>query len=81
MIAKARSSGDDELDRKAWEKVLKEVEIKKPRIPVVSNVDAKSHSDPEVIRDILTKQVSLQSVCLYLFPTEESPVTLQLGTW
>jgi len=40
------------------EKVLKEVEIKKPRIPVVSNVDAKSHSDPEVIRDILTKQVT-----------------------
>ena len=28
------------------EEVLKEVEVKKPRIPVISNVDAKAHSDP-----------------------------------
>jgi [acyl-carrier-protein] S-malonyltransferase len=40
------------------EEVLKEVDIVKPRIPVISNVDAKSHSDPEVIREILTKQVT-----------------------
>eukprot|EP00325_Prymnesiales_sp_UTEX-LB-985_P020608 CAMPEP_0174734980 /NCGR_PEP_ID=MMETSP1094-20130205/64189_1 /TAXON_ID=156173 /ORGANISM="Chrysochromulina brevifilum, Strain UTEX LB 985" /LENGTH=353 /DNA_ID=CAMNT_0015937881 /DNA_START=63 /DNA_END=1124 /DNA_ORIENTATION=- len=40
------------------EEVLKEVEIVKPRIPVISNVDARAHSDPEVIRDILTKQVT-----------------------
>ena len=44
-----------------WERlgewvVLKEVEVSKPRIPVISNVDAKSHSDPAVIKDILTKQ-------------------------
>ena len=39
-------------------KVLDEVEIKKPRIPVISNVDAKAHSDPAVIKDILTKQVT-----------------------
>jgi len=40
------------------EEVLANVEVKKPRIPVVSNVDAKSHSDPAVIKDILTKQVT-----------------------
>merc|ERR1711988_1892503 len=40
------------------EEVLATVEVSKPRIPVVSNVDAKSHSDPAVIKDILTKQVT-----------------------
>lgn len=39
-------------------KVLSEVDIKTPRIPVVSNVDAKPHSDPQEIRDILAKQVT-----------------------
>lgn len=38
--------------------VLDSVEIKKPRIPVISNVDAQPHSDPAVLRDILTKQVT-----------------------
>merc|ERR1719405_19447 len=38
--------------------VLATVEVSKPRIPVVSNVDAKSHSDPAVIKSILTKQVT-----------------------
>lgn len=33
------------------------VSIQAPRIPVVSNVDAKSHSDPAEIRDILVRQV------------------------
>ncbi len=42
----------------ALEEVLKEVEIVKPRIPVISNVDAKAHSDPAVIKSILTKQVT-----------------------
>merc|ERR1712008_205393 len=28
------------------------------RIPVISSVDAKTHSDPEVIKQILTKQVT-----------------------
>ena len=28
-----------------------------PRIPVISNVDAEPHSDPEVIKDILARQV------------------------
>jgi len=40
------------------EEVLASVEVSKPRIPVVSNVDAKAHSDPEVIKSILTKQVT-----------------------
>lgn len=33
------------------------VSIQAPRIPVVSNVDAASHSDPAEIRDILVRQV------------------------
>lgn len=40
------------------EKVLEEVDVVKPRIPVVSNVDAKPHSDPAVIKSILAKQVT-----------------------
>ncbi|CAN0534030.1 unnamed protein product, partial [Scytosiphon promiscuus] len=37
--------------------VLDTIDVKKPRIPVVSNVDAEPHSDPSVIKDILKKQV------------------------
>lgn len=36
---------------------LANVEIRPPRIPVVSNVDAKPHSDPAEIRQILVQQV------------------------
>jgi [acyl-carrier-protein] S-malonyltransferase len=36
---------------------LKDVAIRAPRIPVWSNVDAQSHSDPEEIRDLLVRQV------------------------
>ncbi|KAH8074492.1 [acyl-carrier-protein] S-malonyltransferase [Aureococcus anophagefferens] len=36
---------------------LKETDVASPRIPVVSNVDAKPHSDPDVIKDLLAKQV------------------------
>ena len=39
-------------------KALADVQIKAPRIPVVSNVDAKAHSDPEDIRAVLAKQVT-----------------------
>lgn len=38
--------------------VLAKVEIRKPRIPVISNVDAEPHSDPAVIKSILTRQVT-----------------------
>ncbi|HCS54049.1 ACP S-malonyltransferase [Rubinisphaera sp.] len=37
--------------------VLESVQIQAPRIPVVSNVDAKTHSDAAEIREILVKQV------------------------
>jgi [acyl-carrier-protein] S-malonyltransferase len=40
------------------EKVLSEVEIKKPRIPVISNVDAMPHSDPATIKALLATQVT-----------------------
>lgn len=39
-------------------KVLAEVDIQTPRIPVVSNVDAKPHYDAADIREILAKQVT-----------------------
>jgi [acyl-carrier-protein] S-malonyltransferase len=38
-------------------KVLASVEIRSPRIPVVSNVDAAVHSDPDEIRSLLVEQV------------------------
>lgn len=38
--------------------VLEGVEISKPRIPVISNVDAKPHSDPATIKELLAKQVT-----------------------
>ena len=37
--------------------VLHGIDLKKPNIPVVSNVDAEVHNDPEDIRAILVKQV------------------------
>ncbi|QDZ21256.1 malonyl-CoA:Acyl carrier protein transacylase [Chloropicon primus] len=40
------------------QEVLSQTEIKAPRIPVYSNVDAKAHSDPEVIKSILAMQVT-----------------------
>ena len=40
------------------EEVLDGVEIKKPRIPVISNVVAKPHSDPATIKEILATQVT-----------------------
>lgn len=38
--------------------VLAEVQFQSPRVPVISNVDAKPHSDPQEIKDILAKQVT-----------------------
>lgn len=40
------------------ETVLDTVEIKKPRIPVISNVDAQPHSDPDTIKKLLATQVT-----------------------
>jgi [acyl-carrier-protein] S-malonyltransferase len=36
---------------------LADVELKKPRIPVISNVDARPHEDPAEIRELLIRQV------------------------
>ena len=36
---------------------LKDVDIKSPQIDVLHNVDAKSHSEPDAIRDVLAKQL------------------------
>lgn len=41
----------------ALAEVLSEVEIRTPEIPVVSNVDAQTHSEPEEIRQLLIRQV------------------------
>src|SRR5262245_56954519 len=41
-------------------KVLADVPMQKPRIPVVSNVDARPHDDPGEIRDLLIRQVCSQ---------------------
>src|SRR5262249_45523515 len=38
-------------------KALEAVEIRVPRIPVWSNVDAKRHTDPGEIRNLLIQQV------------------------
>jgi [acyl-carrier-protein] S-malonyltransferase len=39
---------------------LADVRMQKPRIPVVSNVDARPHDDPNVIRELLIRQVCSQ---------------------
>ena len=36
---------------------LEKVDLKRPRIPVWSNVDAKPHTDPAEIRGLLVRQV------------------------
>lgn len=40
------------------EDVLASIDIKKPNIPVISNVDAKPHSDPDTIKKLLATQVT-----------------------
>lgn len=40
------------------EAALAATEFKVPRIPVISNVDAEPHSDPAVLKSILSRQVS-----------------------
>ncbi len=38
-------------------KALAGVQLNRPRIPVISNVDATAHDNPDEIRDLLTRQV------------------------
>ena len=40
------------------EAALAATQINTPRMPVISNVDAQPHADPEVIKKILAQQVS-----------------------
>ncbi|KAJ0260042.1 EMBRYO DEFECTIVE 3147 [Hirschfeldia incana] len=40
------------------EAALAETEIRSPRIPVISNVDAQPHADPDTIKKILARQVT-----------------------
>jgi len=40
--------------------VLADVPMQRPRIPVVSNVDARPHDDPDEIRELLIRQVCSQ---------------------
>ena len=42
---------------------LASANILAPRIPVISNVDAQPHSDPDTIRDILARQVGILVAC------------------
>lgn len=44
------------------EAALASTVIRKPRIPVISNVDAEPHADPETIKKILTRQVNMASI-------------------
>jgi [acyl-carrier-protein] S-malonyltransferase len=41
-------------------KALADIPMQKPRIPVVSNVDARPHDDPNEIRELLIRQVCSQ---------------------
>jgi [acyl-carrier-protein] S-malonyltransferase len=36
---------------------LADVPLKQPRIPIISNIDARPHDDPEEIRELLIRQV------------------------
>jgi [acyl-carrier-protein] S-malonyltransferase len=40
--------------------VLTDVQLRRPRIPVISNVDARPHVDPDEIRELLIQQVCSQ---------------------
>ena len=58
--------------------VLAEVDLRPPQIPVVSNVDARPHTDPEEIRGLLARQVcgvvEWQASMEYLLSTGVGPL-------
>jgi [acyl-carrier-protein] S-malonyltransferase len=64
-------------------KVLTDVELKKPRIPVISNVDACPHDDPNEIRELLIQQVCSQvrweDSMRYLLDTAEITKFYEIG--
>jgi len=60
------------------EAALAATEITKPRIPVISNVDAQPHSDPDTIKKILACQVSY--ACHEISHGSNKPVLLEFFT-
>ncbi|KAL8143511.1 hypothetical protein V2J09_016543 [Rumex salicifolius] len=51
------------------EATLSATEIRRPRIPFISNVDAQAHSSPDTIKKILARQVIFDSILSFLlFP-------------
>lgn len=52
------------------EAALAATEITTPKIPVISNVDAQPHADPDTIKKILARQVSYASLVLPLLELE-----------
>ncbi|KAI7757890.1 hypothetical protein M8C21_032459, partial [Ambrosia artemisiifolia] len=44
------------------ESALSATDIKTPRIPVISNVDAQPHADPETIKKILARQTTVKTL-------------------
>lgn len=46
------------------EAALAATEIRTPRIPVISNVDAQPHADPDTIKKILARQVRYSELYL-----------------
>jgi len=45
------------------EAALAKTEIRIPRIPVISNVNAQPHTDPDTIKKTLARQVPVKLVC------------------
>ena len=61
---------------------LSNVVVRTPRIPVVSNVDAKPHSDPEDIRGVLVRQVTqpvLWEDCIRWLMAQEADSFFEIG--
>jgi len=52
------------------EAALAATEIRTPKIPVISNVDAQPHADPDTIKKILARQVSYSSLVFPLLELE-----------
>jgi [acyl-carrier-protein] S-malonyltransferase len=62
---------------------LAKVPLQKPRIPVISNVDARPHDDPDEIRELLIRQVCSQVLwedsLRYLLDTAEVTKFYEIG--
>jgi [acyl-carrier-protein] S-malonyltransferase len=62
---------------------LAKVPLKKPRMPVISNVDARPHDDPDEIRELLIRQVCSQVLwedsLRYLLDTAEVTKFYEIG--